>query len=180
MTTKNLFLCLILFVIFCSCEDRIKAVNKSNLATFTPSGEADSLALKYTDSGRITAVLAAKQMRDFATVKHAFTEFPKGIDLTLYDKKGKRTFITAQYAVSYKGSDLIDLRKNVVIRSEENQRLETEQLFFDQKNGWFFTEKPFLFTDPNGGTTRGTGIDFNKDFKRINYQQVRGQINKAE
>ncbi|WP_298148120.1 LPS export ABC transporter periplasmic protein LptC [Flavobacterium sp.] len=180
MKLHHLLLFLLVTATFTACEDRIKAVNKSNLATFTPSGEADSLALKYTDSGRITAVLAAKQMRDFATVKHPFTEFPKGIDLTLYDKKGKKTFITAQYAISYRGSDLIDLRKNVVIRSEESQRLETEQLFFDQKNGWFFTEKPFLFTDPEGGSTQGTGIDFNKDFKRINYQQVRGQINKAE
>ncbi len=171
--------CILGIVITASCEDRIKAVNKSNLATFTPSGEADSLALKYTDSGRITAQLAAKQMRDYATVKHPFTEFPKGVAVTLYDKKGKRTFVTADYAVSFKGSELIDLRKNVVIRSETNQRLETQQLYFDQKNGWFFTEQPFVFTDPEGGTTRGTGIDFNKDFKRINYQQVRGQINKA-
>jgi hypothetical protein len=29
-------------------------------------------------------------MLDFATVAFPFTEFPKGIDVTLYDDKGKK------------------------------------------------------------------------------------------
>jgi hypothetical protein len=57
--------------------------------------------------------------------------------------------------------------------------METEQLYFDQKNEWFFTEKKFKFTDPKGVSV-GQGIDFRKDFKIINSQRMSGEINQAD
>jgi LPS export ABC transporter protein LptC len=164
----------------CSCESTFKDVQKINFSEFSPSGEADSLTLKYTDSGRIKAVLISPKMLDYATVEFPFTEFPKGVDVTLYDVKGKCTFVKADYAISFKGTDIIDLRQNVRISSETNQLLETEQLYYDQKNEWFFTEKNFKFTDPKGGNTTGQGIDFNKDFKKVNFQRVKGLLNEAK
>lgn len=159
------------------CESNFKDVQKSNISEFTPSGEADTLNVKYTDSGKIKAILVSTKMLDYGTVKFPFTEFPKGIKVTLYDNKAKRTFVTSDYAVQFKGTDIIDLRNNVKITSEEEQVLETEQLYYDQKNEWFYTEKSFKLTDPKKGMTTGQGIDFNKDFKIINYQGVRGVIN---
>ena len=119
-------------------------------------------------------------MIDYAAVDFPFTEFPKGIDVTLYDKKGKRTFIVANYAVSYKQTGIIDLQGNVRIRSEAGQKLETEQLFFDQKNEWFYTERKFKLTDNTKGVSYGQGIDFSKDFKIINSQRVSGELETKE
>ncbi|MGK4566097.1 LPS export ABC transporter periplasmic protein LptC [Flavobacterium sp. 3HN19-14] len=167
-------------VMLCSCEGNIKDVQKINFAEFTPSGEADTINLKYTDSGKIKSILVSPKMLDYATVEFPFTEFPKGIDVTLYDNKAKRTFVKSDYAISFKGTNIIDLRGNVTITSEDGQRLETQQLYFDQKNEWFFTEKSFKFTDPKSGSTTGEGIDFNKDFKRVNFQKVRGLVNEAK
>jgi len=164
----------------CSCESTFKDVQKINFSEFSPSGEADSITLKYTDSGRITAVLISPKMLDYATVDYPFTEFPKGVDVTLYDVKGKRTFVKSNYAVRFVGTDILDLRQNVRISSEEGQLLQTEQLYYDQKNEWFFTEKNFKFTDPKGGSTTGEGIDFQRDFKKVNFQKVKGLINEAK
>ena len=72
---------------------------------------------------------------------------------------------------------MIDLRGNVKISNEFGQYLTTDQLYFDQKNEWFYTEKPFVMVDEKAGTTAGQGIDFSKDFKIINYQNVTGAIN---
>lgn len=82
-------------------------------------------------------------MLDYSSVEFPFTEFPKGIDVTLYDKKQKRTFIVANYAVSYKKTGIIDLQGKVKITSEAGQMLETEQLYFDQKMSGF-TQKESL------------------------------------
>ena len=57
--------------------------------------------------------------------------------------------------------------------------LETEQLYFDQKNEWFFTERKYKFTDLKGGSN-GQGIDFSKDFKVINSQRITGEVLTAE
>ncbi len=165
--------------LFFGCESNFKEVQKINFTEFTPSGDADKVNLKYTDSGLIKVVLISPKMLDFATVAFPFTEFPKGIDVTLYDDKGKKTRVTSNYAVSYKQTSIIDLQGNVKIVSEDGQMLETEQMYFDQKNEWFYTEKKFKFTDLKG-TSNGQGIDFSKDFKVINSQRIKGEIESSE
>ena len=165
--------------LFLGCESNFKEVQKSNFSEFVPSGEAEKINLKYTDSGRITAILVSPKMKEYASVAFPFTDFPKGIDVTLYDKNNKRTIILADYATQYKSTNIIDLKGNVKITSQDGQILETDQLYFDQKNEWFFTEKSFKFTDPKG-TSNGQGIDFSKDFKVINSQKIAGEIESDE
>lgn len=162
-----------------SCDSSLKEVQKINVSEFSPSGDADSITLKYTDSGKIKAVLVASKMLDYATVKYPFTEFPNGVNVTFYDQKARRTFIRSDYAIQFKGTDLIDLQGNVKISTEDNQVLETQQLYFDQKNEWFFTEGKFKFTAPKGNSI-GEGIDFNKDFTIMNTQKFSGEIEQSE
>ena len=165
--------------LFFGCESNFKEIQKSNISEFFPSSDADMVNLKYTDSGRITAILVSSKMLDYATVSYPFTEFPKGIDVTLYDKNAKKTFIRSNYAISYKGSSIIDLQGKVKIYTEQGQTLETEQLYLDQKNEWFFTERRFKFTDPKG-ISNGQGIDFSRDFKVINSQKITGEVETNE
>jgi LPS export ABC transporter protein LptC len=146
---------------------------------FSPSGEADSINLKYPDSGKIKAVLISPKMLEYAFLDFPFTEFPNGINLTLFDNKYKKTFITSNYAIRYKGTDVIDLKGNVVISNELGDRLETEQLYYDQKNEWFSTQKKFKFTSPKG-VSYGEGVDFSKDFKKVNSQRISGEINETD
>jgi hypothetical protein len=66
----------------------ILEVQKINVTEFTPSGDADKVNLKYTDSGFIKVVLLSPKMLDFLQL--IFYGIPKGIDVTLYDNKGKK------------------------------------------------------------------------------------------
>jgi LPS export ABC transporter protein LptC len=165
--------------LFFGCESNFKEVQKINFSEFVPGSDADTVNIKYTDSGRITGVLISSKMLDYSNLPFPFTEFPKGIDVTLYDKKQKRTFIRSNYAVSYKQTGIIDLQGKVKITSETGQMLETEQLYFDQKNEWFYTERKFKLTDAKG-VTHGQGIDFSKDFKVINSQRITGELEAEE
>ena len=175
--TKNSVIILFAFFGFTitSCESNFRDVQKMGFAEFSPSGDADDINLKYTDSGRITANLISPKMLDYATVAYPFTEFPKGIHLTLFDKNGKQTYIDAKYAVSHKNTNLIDLQNTVKISNQNGEMLETEQLYYDQKSEWFFTEKKFKFTSPKR-VSYGEGIDYIKDFKKVNSQKISGEI----
>jgi LPS export ABC transporter protein LptC len=176
---NSMLFCITAFVVFSlfSCEGNFKEVQKSTFFEFVPSGEADSINIKYTDSGRIKSILVSPKMLDFATVEFPYTEFPNGVKVTLYDQLGKKTFVNSKYAISYKNTGLIDLRGAVKISNEVGQLFETEQLYFDQKNEWFYTEKSYKFTDPKG-VSYGEGVDFSKDFKIINSQVVSGEVEK--
>lgn len=173
-----LSLFIIVSVLF-ACESNFKEVHKNDYSEFVPSGDADFVNLKYTDSGKIKSILVSPKMFDYSNVDFAFTEFPKGVDVTIYDDKGKRTFIKSNYAVSYKLTNIIDLQGKVKITSEAGQILETEQLYYDQKNQWFYTEKKYKLTDAKNGST-GQGIDFSKDFKIINSQRIQAEIESKE
>ena len=175
----NFFFFTFLMVGLFSCESNFKEVQKINFSEFVPSGEADDFNLKYTDSGRIQSILVSPKMLDYAMVEFPFTEFPKGIKVTLFDKNGKKTFVSSDYAVTYKNTNIIDLQGKVLIANETGQALETAQLYFDQKNEWFYTEKKFKFIDPKG-VSFGEGIDFSKDFKIVNSQKISGEINQSE
>jgi LPS export ABC transporter protein LptC len=161
------------------CESNFKEVQKNDFSEFIPSGDADVVNLKYTDSGRIKSILVSPKMLDYANVDFPFTEFPKGVDVTIYDNNAKKTFIRSNFAVSYKQTSIIDLQGKVKITSESGQMLETEQLYFDQKNQWFYTEKKFKLTDAKGSSI-GQGIDFSKDFKIVNSQRIIGEIESSE
>lgn len=168
-----------LSTIFFGCDSNFKEVKKSSFSEFVPAGDADTINIKYTDSGRIAIVLKSPKLLDFTNLEFPFREFPEGIDLTLYDKNQKRTFIKADYAISYENTKIIDLQGKVKITSEAGQVLETEQIYFDQKNEWFYTERKYKLTDV-GGISYGQGIDFNKDFKVITSQRVSGEIESKE
>lgn len=173
---KIFFSIAMLLMLLISCEgNSIKDVQKINLSEFHPSGEADDFNLKYTDSGRIKSILISPKMLDYGDVEFPFIEFPKGIDVTMYDENGKKTFVKAKYAISFKGTDVIDLQGKVKIYNETGQILETEQLYFDQKNEWFHTQRVYKLSDPNGNSF-GEGIDFSKDFKIVNSQRIKGEI----
>ena len=73
-----------------SCESNFKEIQKSMISEFAPSGESDSINLKYTDSGRIKSILISSKMLDYASLKFPFTEFPQGINVTLLIKKVKK------------------------------------------------------------------------------------------
>lgn len=169
----------ITLVFFClitiNCESNFRDVQKMGFAEFSASGDAEDINLKYTDSGRITANLVSPKMLDYATVEFPFTEFPKGIHLTMYDKKGKETYIDAKYAITHKATNIINLQDHVRISNQTGDVLETEQLYYDQKNEWFFTEKKFKFTSPKG-VSYGEGIDFSKDFKKVNSKKISGEV----
>lgn len=166
-------------ILFCfsiiGCESNFRDVQKMGFAEFSASGDAEDINLKYTDSGRITANLVSPKMLDYATVEFPFTEFPKGIHLTMYDKNGKETYIDAKYAITHKATNIIDLQDHVKISNQTGDMLETEQLYYDQKNEWFFTEKKFKFTSQKG-VSYGEGIDFSKDFKKVNSKKISGEV----
>ncbi len=168
-----------LLFVFISCESNFKEVQKINFSEFVPSGEADDFNLKYTDSGKIKSILISPKMLDYSNVEFPFTEFPKGINVTLYDENDKKTYVTSNYAISFKGTDIIDLQDKVIIKNDQGQKLETDQLYFDQKNEWFHTQKPFKLSATNG-ISFGEGIDFSKDFKIVNSQRVKGQIDRVK
>lgn len=161
----NVIVTTIVVTMFFSCKDNFKEVQQIGVLQNEPIGIAENINLKYTDSGRVTANLISPKMRDFSNRQFAFTEFPDGIKLLIFDK-GKKSTILADYAISYTETDLIDLQKNVIIITQQNDSIFADQLYYDQKNERIFTNEPYRFVSPTQVMT-GAGFTSDKDFKNF-------------
>lgn len=159
---------------FFSCSEDFKEIQNLSKSNFDPQTEADTINLVYTDSGKVKAILISEKMLDFSNAKFAFTEFPKGINLTVFDENNKENYVTSKYAKSHTKNGIVELLDSVVITTHDGKKLFTDQLFYDQKNDWFYTEKYFKFKDENGDYFEGPGVDFSKDFKILNTQKNSG------
>ena len=66
-----------LLLIMYSCESNIKEVQNIYKTTFVATGEADSIHLKYTDSGKSKIYVAKFKMLDYSSAKIHLLNFLK-------------------------------------------------------------------------------------------------------
>jgi len=173
---KNSIICMVTVLtvtMFFSCKDNFKEVQNIGLLSDKPITEAENINTKYTDSGRLKSHLISPKMLDFSNRKFSFVEFPEGINFTIYDENGNKNNVIADFAMIYNDTDLIDLQGNVIVSTYTNDTLFTEQLFYDQKREWMFTNKPVKFRHKDA-IDLGTGFDANKDFTIANVLEYSG------
>lgn len=160
---------------FFSCKNNFKEVQSIGALSSDPLTIAENINTKYTDSGKLNAILKSPKMFDFSNREFAFFEFPEGVDLTLYDDDDNESHVIADYAIVYDDTDLIDLRGNVVLDTHNKDTLFAEQLFYDQKRQWLFTNKPVRFRTKDQRID-GNGFDSDRNFSRANVLEVTGIV----
>lgn len=176
-TSYNLFNIVIAFAVtmFFSCKNNFKEVQQIGILQNEPIGVAEEMNLKYTDSGRLIANLISPKMLDFSNREFSYNEFPEGILLYLFDEHDKKSVIIADYAIVYNNTDLIDLRGNVLITTETKDSIFAEQLFYDQKRDWVFSNKPVKYVSPTKIVT-GNAFDSNRDFTSYGISEVTSTV----
>ena len=160
---------------FFSCNDSFKQVQKMGISENEPIGIDYNINLKYTDSGRVTANLISTKALDYSNRDFPFNEFLDGVTLYVYDKDNKKSTVVADYAIVYSNTDLIDMQNNVVITTYDNKVLKTEQLFYDKKKEWLYTNEPVSFKTETD-IIHGNGFDSNSKFTNAEVLEVTGII----
>jgi len=166
---------------FFSCTNDVKEVRDFLADKNLPLGRAENINHKHTDSGRINIKMKAPLMLDFDNrEEHPYSEFPEGIKITTIEKNGDSITIEGGYAKSFKKTEVAEIKKNVVIYNyAQKNKLETEQIYWDQKTHYFFTEKKFTFYTQTD-TIYGTGFEATEDLKTWWVKNQTGIINIKE
>jgi len=159
---------------FLSCKNNFKEIQSIGILNNGPLSIAENINTKYTDSGKLKSHLISPKMLNYSNREFAFYEFPEGINLTLFDDDNKSNVI-ADYAILYNETDLIDLQGNVILTTHNKDTLYTDQLFYDQKTEWLFTNSPVRFVTKER-IINGNGFDSNKDFTQAHVLETTGII----
>lgn len=173
-TIKNIVTAITVTMFF-SCKNNFDEVKKIGISENEPIGIAETIDLKYTDSGRVTVNLKSPKMLDYSNRAFAFNEFPNGVFLDLFDENDEKSTVIADYAIVYDRTGLIDLQGNVVLASSKNDTLFAEQLYYDQEKEWLFTNQSVTFRTGKD-IINGKGFDSDTDFKQAEVLEIDGFI----
>lgn len=161
---KSVLTILIVITLF-SCESNYNNIKKLGLSDGAPIAEGKDINFKYTDSGKLVTNLLTPKLLDYSNLDFPYKEFPQGIEVRFWDKKGKKNTVTSNYAIQYENTGLIDLRDSVVLITSDSVVLKANQLYWDQKNKWVFTDEPYQIKFKDGSFNNGAvGFDSNQDF----------------
>ncbi len=161
-----------------SCSNNTDEVSDFLKDKNLPIGKAKDAYHVYKDSGRITSKLITPLLLDFSNrEKHPYSEFPEGVKIINFSNKNKDSVtITGKYALTYSKTEISEIKGNVVVVNHtDKSRLQTEQLFWDQKTQYFVSEKPFvLFKEQD--TIYGIGFECKEDLSKHLAKKTTGRL----
>lgn len=177
-STTVFFLTVVLF----SCSNNTQKARDFLMDKNLPIGKSRDAFHVYKDSGRITSKLETVLMLDFSNrTEHPYNEFPKGIKIINFENKGLDSVtITGNYALSYAKTSISEIKGNVIVINHTDQsRLETEQLFWDQKTKYFVSEEAFKLMKQND-TIYGIGFESKDDLTKHLAKKTTGKLETSE
>jgi LPS export ABC transporter protein LptC len=163
-----------------SCTNDTQEVRDFLAEKNLPIGIAKEAFHVYKDSGVVTSKLITPVLNDFSNRKnHPYNEFPEGLKIINFENDGKDSVtVIGDYALSYSKTSISEIKGNVVVINHTDQmKLETTQLFWDQKNKYFFTEKPFILRKLTDSTfTKGVGFESRENLTKWVAKKTVGDI----
>ncbi len=156
-------------VLLSSCETKVETIKKSEILSL-PSMTNRDITTVYADSGKVQLIMRAPLIETFSNDESPYSEFREGIYVVFFEgKKDSVGYATAKYAKYIDKKKLWELRDSVVVLNGSNDRLETEQLFWDQDKDLIYTDR-FVKIINEDQTLMGTG--FESDIK-LNKRKIK-------
>lgn len=174
----------LVLAMFFSCQndlDEVAAVTSKNTH---PSETAENFTLSYTDSAKLEFRLSSPLVHHYDTDSSYF-EFPKGVHVISYsssiDSLGNpemESDMVSDYAIRFEKRRFMEARGNVVITNIEGRKLETDLLYWDEKNNRIFTEENVKISTPGDeNIIYGTGFESDQYFSKYTIHNTTGKIN---
>lgn len=176
-----LFFSITLCLTMMSCSNDVEEINQllaEDLLTNVERGK--NVRIFYSDSASVKVIINAPVLERYNAFNDSKDVFPKGILIEfLNEQKVVNSWLKADNAVREARTSKVTAKGNVIFYDSKNQKLETPELIWDEKERIVYTEKIVRITQAEkGDTTYGFGFRANQDFSRIEIKKkVQGKMN---
>ena len=149
------------FLISCG-SDKKEYVNAPLDNETMPSMRDDSVTMLISDSGLIKYKLITKDWEFFENAKDPHWYFPEGIYVEQFDTSfQKQTSLKADTAWNFTLRKLWRLKGNVFIENIQGETFSTDELFWDEKEQKFYSDKYIEIKRPEKLMLKGIGFESN-------------------
>ena len=161
--------------VFLSCKtgtNKIWEFDITNLPSLTVKYDTTV----YFDSGRVVLRMTFPIMEQYDNSGDAYYEFNMGLYVDFFDRdKSPSGSISSKYARYTEKSNLWELRDSVVVINENQEKLETESLFWDEAKDLIYTDRFVKFTNEDQIIT-GTGFESDSHLRKRTIRRVSATI----
>lgn len=165
-------------IMLLSCRNDLKDVNDLVSTQVRPEMTGENLELLYSDSARLKYKIITPEYIKVNRESEKYEEFPKGIEVISYDTEGKIIgSIKAKYAKKLEDEMLWEARNEVVVINAEGKKLETEQLFWDMKKEFIYTERYARLTADGQIIEGNNGFESDQNLDTPIFKRVTGVVN---
>ena len=101
------------------------------------------------------------------------TEFPKTLHVDFYNDSTKvESQLFAKYGRYMENESKVLLRDSVVVYNVKGDTMRTNELWWDQVKGNFYTDKPVYIHQPNGNIINSVGMKASQDLNDIQLYKI--------
>jgi len=159
-----------------SCENNMNTVTLITSKDKTPQEVEENASIFYNDSAKTKFHLTAKRIEDYGGQEDPHVIFPKGIHIDFYDDSAHvNGQLDAEYAIRHDNIKMMEADNNVRIVNRKGEKLNTEQLFWDEAHHKIYTNK-YVTIQTAKQIIYGDGLVSNEDFTQYKITNIRGTI----
>jgi LPS export ABC transporter protein LptC len=141
-----------------SCEKKIGTIKKSDILNL-PGITVKNSESVFSDSCLVQLIITFPLMEKYDNSTSPYSEFRSGIKVIFYDgHKEPVGSVTSKYAKFYENKKLWELKDSVIAINEQNYKLETELLYWDQEKELIYTDR-FVKITSEDQIVMGTGFE---------------------
>jgi len=169
-----------LLTVFFSCKNDLREIAAMDFSDTIPDVSAKNIDFTFSDSAKVQVRLTGPVMHAYEG-DDPYMVFPEGFMVQFYDSVFNVTStITGDYGIHYREKRIMEAKRNVVvINYKTGERLDTEELIWDQNKELIFSHK-FVKITSEDGVIFGDGLEAEQDFSKRRIINPSGEIEVKE
>ena len=175
--SKHIF-AIFFFFSFCfiSCENELAEIQRVFQQEEMTREVMKEVEILYSDSAVVNVRIISPTLIRFTNKQDPKQEFPDGLIVDFLSPNGKiSSKLTAKYGMRYENQNQIVVRDSVIWESVSKERLETEELTWDEQKEKLYTNKYVTIIRPEE-IIFGYGFEANQNFTYSKIKAIEGTI----
>lgn len=171
--------CLFILMIFSTaCSNDPEVVRQMTTQDTLPQQQADDVVMYYSEFGDVVFELHSPKVVSYQD-EEPKTIFPEGLEVIFYDSTGQtiQTKLTANYGIKIDKERRMIAQGNVVVNNiEKQERLNTEELIWSQRDKKIFTDKFVTITTKEQVLYGEEGMESDESFNTWTIKKLKGKM----
>ena len=173
---KNILYLIVLGVALVSCENDLSEVQQFIVEDQVTIEVGEGVEVIYSDSGRIEMKVIAPILHRHLDRVNPRRTFPNGLKVLFIGKDQEiESWLVGKRATEFENTHQTIIRDSVVVFSNNGEKLETDHLIWDQKEGRIYTDQLVRMTTIDKKIW-GYGFEADREFKRWSIKAVKGEL----